>query len=235
MPSPTQQLVEADLGPGLGVDLLDDHLAVQRVAAIGRRQRAGHHHAAWRHVAVADLAGGAVVDAGGLADEHAHADHAVVADHHALHHFRARADEAVVLDDGGAGLQWLEHAADAGTAGQVAVLAHLGAGADRGPGVHHGALAHVRADVDEAGHQHHVLAEVGAAARHRTRHHAHAPLAELGLAMALEAQRHLVPVRTPLAFHHRHVVDPEVQQHRLLQPLVDLPATFAIGLGNPEL
>src|SRR5690606_27381524 len=114
VPSPTQQFVDAGLGAGLRVDLLDDHRAVQRVAAIGRRQRAGHHHAARRHVAVADLAGGAVVDAGGLADEHAHADHAVVADHDALDHFRARTDEAVVLDDGRAGLQRLEHAADAG-------------------------------------------------------------------------------------------------------------------------
>src|SRR5690606_13961351 len=157
------------------------------------------------HVAVADLAGGAVVDAGGLADEHAHADHAVVADHDALDHFRARTDEAVVLDDGRAGLQRLEHAADAGAAGDVAVLADLGAGADRGPGVDHGALAHVRTDVDEARHQHHVLAEMRAAAGDGARHHAHAELAELGLAVALEAQRHLVPERTRRAFHHHHV------------------------------
>src|SRR5690606_26420530 len=107
-----QQVVDAGLAAGLLVDLLDDHRAVQRMRAIARRQRSGYHHAARRHVAVADLAGGAVVDAGGLADEHAHPDHAVVADHHALHHFRARADEAVVLDDGRAGLQRLQHATD---------------------------------------------------------------------------------------------------------------------------
>ena len=68
---------------------------------------AGHHHAVRRHRAVADFAGGAVVDAGALAEEHAHADHAVVADHEAFHHFRTRADEAMVFDDGRAGLQRL--------------------------------------------------------------------------------------------------------------------------------
>src|SRR5690606_37147805 len=134
-----QQLVDAGLGPGLRIHLLDDHPAVQRVAAVGGRQRARHHHAVGRHVAVGDLAGGAVVDAGGLAEEHAHADHAVVAHHHALHDLRARADEAVVLDDGRTGLQRLQHAADAGAAGDVAVFPDLGAGTDRGPGVDHGA------------------------------------------------------------------------------------------------
>ena len=60
---------------------------------------------------------------------------------HALGHLGAGADEAVVLDDDGAGLQRLEHAADAGAAGDVAVLADLRAGADGGPGVDHGALS----------------------------------------------------------------------------------------------
>ena len=78
----------------------------------------------------------------------------------------------------GRGLQRLEHAADAGAAGQVAVLADLRAGTHRGPGVDHGAVADVRADVDEARHQHHVLADVRAAARDRAGHHARAELAE---------------------------------------------------------
>ena len=60
----------------------------------------------------------------------------------------------------GRGLQRLEHAADAGAAGEVAVLADLRARTDRRPGVDHRAGADVRADVDEARHQHHVLAEV---------------------------------------------------------------------------
>src|SRR5690606_18122693 len=185
--------------------------------------------------AIGDLAGGAVVDAGGLAEEHAHADHAVVAHHHALHDLRARADEAVVLDDGRTGLQRLQHAADAGAAGDVAVFPDLGAGTDRGPGVDHGALVHPGADVDEAGHQHHVPAEVGAATDEGARHHAHAQLAELGLAEVAETGGHLVPERGRRAIHHRHVVDTEVQQHGLLQPLVDLPAALAVRLRNAEL
>src|SRR5690606_12242963 len=149
-----QQIVDGRLASRPGVDLLDDHRAVQRVRSVLRRQLPGHHDAVRRHATVGDLAGGAVVDARGLAEEHAHADYAVVADDYAFHHLRARTDEAVVLDDGRAGLQRLEHAADAGPAGQVAVLADLGAGADRGPGVHHRAGADPGADVDEAGHQH---------------------------------------------------------------------------------
>jgi hypothetical protein len=52
-------------------------------------------------------------------------EHRVFFDDHAFDHFRARADEAVVLDDGRAGLQRLEHAADADAARQVHVLADL--------------------------------------------------------------------------------------------------------------
>ena len=49
-----------------------------------------------------------------------------------------------------AGLQRLEHAADAGAAGDVAVLADLRAGADRRPGVDHGAAVDIGAEIDEA-------------------------------------------------------------------------------------
>src|SRR5690606_9014718 len=178
--------------------------------------------------------GGGVVDAGGLAEEHAHADHAVVTDDHAFHHLRARTDEAVVLDDGRACLQRLEHAADAGTAGQVHVPADLRAGADRRPGVDHRALADMRADVDEARHQHDVAAEIGAAARDRTGHHAHAQGPEAVRVEAGEARLDLVPVGRRLRFDHRHVVDAEVQQHRLLQPLVDLPAAVGLRLGHAQ-
>ena len=71
-----------------------------------------------------------------------------------LDHFRARPDEAVVLDDDRVRLQRLEHAADADAAGQVTVLADLRAGADGRPGVDHGAGVDIGADVDEARHQH---------------------------------------------------------------------------------
>ena len=57
-----------------------------------------------------------------------------------------------------AGLERLEHAADAGAARDVHVLADLRAAADRRPGIDHRTFADVGADVDEAGHQHHALA-----------------------------------------------------------------------------
>ena len=77
-------------------------------------------------------------------------------DDHALDDFRARADEAIVLDDGRARLQRLEHAADADAAGEVHVAADLRAGADRRPGVDHRPFADVGADVHEGRHQHDV-------------------------------------------------------------------------------
>jgi hypothetical protein len=84
--------------------------------------------------------------------------HRVLLDDHAFDDLGARADEAVVLDDGRVGLQRLEHAADADAAGQVHVLADLRAAAHGGPGVDHRAFVDVGADVHVAGHQHHVLA-----------------------------------------------------------------------------
>ena len=79
----------------------------------------------------------------------------------------------------GFGLQRLEHAADAHAAREVHVLADLGARAHRGPGVDHRALVHVGADVHVGGHEDDVLADVGAAARHRGRHDAEAAALEL--------------------------------------------------------
>src|SRR3546814_2130167 len=99
----------------------------------------------------------------------------------------------------------------------MAVFADLRAGTDRGPGVDHGALADVRADVDEARHQHHVLADVGAAADDRAGHHAGAELAERALVELAETRRDLVPERRRVGLDHFHVLGAEVQQHGLLQ------------------
>ena len=99
------------------VDALDDDGAVQAVAAAVLGQGAGHHHRAGRDAAIAGTAGLAVVDRGALADEHAHRDHRALFHHHALDDLRAGADEAVVLDDGGRGLQRFQHPADAHAAG----------------------------------------------------------------------------------------------------------------------
>src|SRR5690606_35711934 len=97
----------------------------------------------------------------------------VFLDDDALDDFGARADEAVVFDDGGVGLQRLEHATQAHAAREVHVLAHLGAAAHGGPGVDHGAFVHIGADVHVAGHQDGALGDETAAARHGRRHHAH--------------------------------------------------------------
>src|SRR3546814_17158306 len=124
----------------------------------------GHNHAVRRHRTGARLAGRAVVDARALAEEHAHADHAVVADDETFDDLRARTDEAVVLDDRRRRLQRLQHAADARAAGDVAVLADLRTGADSGPGVDHRSRPYVRAAVDERRQQPPALPDETAAA-----------------------------------------------------------------------
>src|SRR5438552_9705982 len=155
-----QQLIDRGLGPRLLVYALDDYRAIEAGAgrAVGHRlawERARHHDRIRRHLALKIFAAGAVDDAGRGADEHAHGEHRALAHDHALGHFRARADEAIVLDDDRRRLQGFEHAADAGAAGNMAVLADLRAGADRGPGVDHGAAVDIGAEIDERGHQHH--------------------------------------------------------------------------------
>ena len=69
-----------------------------------------------------DFAGFAIVDFGALADVHAHGDHRAFFNDNAFNDFRARADEAVIFDDGRVSLQRLENAADAYATGQVNVL-----------------------------------------------------------------------------------------------------------------
>src|SRR5207249_323215 len=131
-------------------------------------------------------AGFAIDDAGRCPDEHAHGQYRAFTHDHAFGHFRARADEAVVLDDYRPGLQRLKHAADAGTAGNVAVLADLRAGADRRPGVDHGARVHISAEIDEARHQHDAGRDIGGAAHYAVGHRAQAGIAEARFAPAVE-------------------------------------------------
>src|SRR5207245_3403465 len=107
-----------------------------------------------RHPARVDLAGVAVDDLGGGADEGAHRQHRALFDNDALDDLAARADEAIVLDDDGLGLQWLEHAADPDPAREVTVSADLRARADRRPGVDHRAAADIGADIHKARHKH---------------------------------------------------------------------------------
>src|SRR5688500_2660563 len=179
-PSVAQQLVYSRLRPRLGVDALDDDGAGEAGAglvAAGQRlagEAAGDDHGIARHPADEDLARRAVDDLGRGADEHAHRQHRALLDDAALGDLRAGADEAIVLDDHGPGLERLEHAADAGAARNMDVAADLGAAADRRPGVDHRPLADIGADIDEARHQHRAFGDEGAAPDDRSRHGAQA-------------------------------------------------------------
>src|SRR6185312_5805741 len=235
-----QEVVDRGFAAGLLVDALDDHRAVERGAglAVGERlagQIARHHHGVGRHLAHEDLAGRPVDDLGRGPDEHAHRAHRAFADDHALDDLGAGADEAVVLDDGRAGLHRLEHPADADAAAEMHVLADLRAAPDSDPGVDHGALVDMGADIDEAGHQNDVAGDVRRMSDIRPRYGAEAGFAEAVLAPALELERHLVPpVGAARAVHQLVVVEAEAQKHGLLEPLVDAPLARRGALGNPD-
>ena len=170
----------------------------------------------------------------------AHREHRAFLDHDALDHFGAGADEAIVLDDHRPGLQRLQHAADAGAAGDVAVLADLGAGADRGPGIDHGAAVDPRADIDEARHQHDARRDIGRAAHDAAGHGAEARRlkrfsfqpANFDGTLSYQAARPESPKSPPPGIEIG-VIQPEGEQHRLLQPLMRVPFAVAL-LGDAE-
>src|ERR1700728_2816871 len=203
MPNPSaglipQQFVDAGLGAGFLVDTLDDNRAIKiwrRRAAVGRL--AGHsardHHRISRHLTLQRRAGVAVDDLGRGAKKDAHRQYRAFTHDYALGDFGARADKAFVLDDHGAGLQRLEHAADAGAAGNVTVLADLGAGADGGPSVDHGAGIDIGAEIDEGRHQHHAGRDIGRAAHDGAWYGAESGGAKARLVPAIEFRWHLVP------------------------------------------
>ena len=124
-----------------------------------------------------------------------------------------------------------------GAAGDVALLADLRAGADGRPGVDHGVAVDVGAEVDEARHQHHAGRDVGRVPHHAARHGAEAGAAEARFVPAVEFRGHLVPPHrlAGTARDHAHVVEPEREQHRLLEPLVDAPVAVAGALGHARL
>src|SRR5436190_2613498 len=239
--SVAHQLVDGGLGSRLRVDRLDDHGAIEGRArlVVGERlarQRARHHHGIGWHMADVDLAGVAVDDLGGGADEGAHGEHRALADDDTLDHLGAGTDEAVVLDDGGVGLQRLEHAADADAAREMDVLADLGAGPDGGPCVHHGAAVHIGAQIDEGGHQHHAGADIRGPPHYCAGHRPVAGLAEGLRRHAIELGGNLVPpARGPRgAGDEAHVIEPEGQQDGLLKPLIYNPCS-AVFLGHTGL
>src|SRR5262249_60428206 len=99
------------------------------------RKRAAAHDPLRRSLAPDRLARLAVHDPGGCADIDSHGEHRALAHDHALRHLRARADEAIALDDDRPGLQRLEHAADARAARDMAGLADLRTRTHRRPRV----------------------------------------------------------------------------------------------------
>jgi hypothetical protein len=126
----------------------------------------------------------------------------------------------------------LQHAADADAAGQVHARADLRTGTHRGPGIDHAAGADIGADVHVARHQHGVLRDVRTAAYQCSGHHACTEILQFGVVAMSEAQRHLVERLRRAAIDHAIVIEAEVQQHRLLDPLVHRPAAMAIRFGD---
>ena len=104
-----QQFINPHFASRFLVHLFDDYGAVEAVFAVGGGQVAGDDDGAGGDAAVEDFAGHAVVDAGAGADVDAHRDDRAFFDDDAFHDFGAGADEAIVLDDGGAGLDWLNN------------------------------------------------------------------------------------------------------------------------------
>ncbi len=151
-----------------------------------------------------------------------------LADPDALGDDAARAEERAVLDDHGCRLRRLQDAADADASCQVDVGPDLRARADRRPGVDHRPRPDPRADVDVAGHQHDALREERAAARDARRHHAH-PGRRVDV---LDGD--LVEVAEASDLHRLDLAEPEVEEDRLLRPLVHDPAVGP-GLGDTKL
>ena len=169
-----------------------------------------------------------------MAEVNAHTEHGVFFNHDTFDHLRARADKAVVFNDGGARLHRLQHAANAYAARQMHMLADLCARAYCGPGVHHRALIHIGTNVHVAGHQDRALGDVAAAPRHRGRHHAHTGFAHLLFTQVGELGGHLVIKTQAAGFHYFIVFQAKAQQHGFLEPLVDCPLAYALARGHTQ-
>src|SRR3546814_20037567 len=97
----------------------------------------------------------------------------------ALNHFGSGANKAIVLNNDRTSLQRLKHTADADTAGQMHILADLGAASNRHTGIHHGALIDKIAAVDEARHQHELPGDMRSMPCNGPRHRAETGRADL--------------------------------------------------------
>ena len=144
-------------------------------------------------------------------------DHAPAADHH------------LVLDDHGRRLGRLEHPPDTHAAGEVDLLADLGAGSDGGPGVYHGAGPDPGSDVDEAGHADHAVPEERPPPGRGPGYHPH----PRGGVVLLQGE--LVGELERPELLGLHGPETEQQQDGLLQPLVDDDLVGGrVDLGHPR-
>ena len=134
----------------------------------------------------------------------------------------------MVFDDDGGGLYRFEHSADAYSSAEVHLLAYLGAGADRGPGIYHRAFVHVGAYIDVRGHHHYAPCQIGAIARHSRGYDAYAEFPVVALEVHLVVVFHFACVGLA-QFPCR-----EVEYHGLLYPVVHLPASFPVRFGGTQ-
>src|SRR5450631_2542837 len=231
MLSASQQFVDAGLRARAGIDAFDDDGAIPRAPASARRQAARDDDRTRRHPPVADLVGHPIVDLGTLTQKHAHPQHRIFLDDHALDDFGARADETIVFDDSGVGLQRFQDPADADATGKVNILTDLRTRADGRPRVDHRSRIDIRADVHVGRHQYDVGRDVRAAPCDRGRDHAHASLGKRGVVELRELRRNLVVEAKGRAGRRqadgRVVGEPERQQYRLLEPLMRDPVAAA--------
>src|SRR5262249_9044714 len=175
-----------------------------------------HYDATSRHDAAPDLLPRPGVNHGdGRVQDDALPEHTALSDARALRDHAATADRRVVLDDHGRSLRRLEDAADADAPREVHALPDLAARADGRPRVDHGVGADTGADVHVGRHQDHAGREVGAPPGGTAGDDTHPRRRVVVL------ERELVVVLERPGFDNGEVLEPEQQEDRLLQPLVD--------------
>ena len=193
---------------------------------------AGDYDRAGRDVALGDDRLGAcdIDDFCGARKDAACGEDSLTADMAPLDNDGAGADESVVLNDDGGSLDGFEDTADTDTAAEVDTLADLGAAADSGPSVDHGAATDIRADIDKRRHEDGTLLDERAIA---------------GDGMGYGADTHLgvtvlkgnlvVPLEG-VGLDGLGIVDGEVEDYGLLDPLIDSPARLGclVGLGYTQ-
>src|SRR5207302_7736103 len=95
--------------------------------------------------------------------------------------------------------------------------------AHRGPGIDHRAFVHVGADIDVRRHENHVFCDISPTPRYGGRHDSESTSPETRAVVMFELAWDLVVEPERSGANRPVVLQPERQQHRLLDPLVRLP------------